>query len=98
VEIPIDPDEVPLSQMHAGIPSPAQLKCDPLPEISLRALRAAGDAGELWLVSKKKISEGKLPFNRVPGGIVTMGPGWIRTDGDPCPEAPTHIYVVANRA
>ena len=74
-----------------------QMDGGPIKDASLRAIRSAKDDGELWLVSKKMLEAGEFRLTRVPNGLVHMGPDWIRRDGDPCPEFPTHVYVVANK-
>ena len=89
--------EVPADKMRNVEPSKKQLDGGPLEDATLRALKSGADDGELWLVSKKTLAAGEFPLKHVPGGKVTMGKDWIRTDGDSCEEAPGHLYVVANR-
>ena len=84
---------------------------DPIGPVHFRSCGFGTDSGELWLAKKDIANDPEALANpavtlqpkrlvRVKGGTVQVGSksyGWIRTDGDECPESPEYVYIVTER-
>ena len=98
--------EVPAEEMKTGEPSKKQTTPEKMPEVHQRT--SNNDGIDLYLVKKDLLGacanpdaieafDGRLRLERLPKHEIVLGKGWIRRDGDACPEHPSHAYVVARR-